>query len=144
MNFVLPQFIDMETKIIGPLTLKQFVYVGSGTAASFLLYLFSTSNQKSFPLYVCLVFVVIIEGAAFSLAFIKVNGISLPIIIKNYFVFSIAPKLYLWKKFETARVVNPNQGLIKIEKAPTSKKANLITKKGELKKLKNLMETKGS
>ncbi len=144
MNFILPQFIDMETKIVGPLTLKQFFFVGGGTALCFVLYMLSTANPKSFPLPLCLVLVVIIEGISFSLAFIKVNGIGLPTILANYLHFSAAPKLYIWKKFNTTKAtINPNQPLVKIEKEKKGREPNL-SQKSQLKNLRNYMETKSN
>ncbi|MCX6758810.1 MAG: PrgI family protein [Candidatus Nealsonbacteria bacterium] len=145
MNFILPQFIDMETKVVGPFTLKQFVYVGAGGGISLFLYMISTSNPQSFPPIACVAIAAIIMLVAFSLAFVRVGGITLPVLIKHSFLFGLAPKIYLWKKFPTAKIVNPNQGLIKIEKGPASKKADRVTtKKGELKKLRNYLETKGN
>lgn len=129
--------------MVGPLTLKQFIYIGIGAGISLTLYMISTTSKNSFPLPVCLAIDVIIMGIAGALAFIRVNGISLPILLKNSFSFGLAPKIFLWKKFPTKTVVNPNQQMIKIAKAPTSKKADLVTKKSELKKLRNYMETKG-
>jgi hypothetical protein len=143
MNFILPQFIEMETKVVGPLTLKQFIYVGTGAGISLALYMVSTSSKNSFPLPICLAIDVIIMGIAFALAFIKVEGVSLPVLIRNSFYFGLAPKIYLWRKFPTKKVINPNQQIIKLKKAPASKKADLVTKKSELKKLRNFMETKG-
>lgn len=35
-------------------------------------------------------------GAA--LAFLKTGGRSLPVVLKNFFTFSLAPKIYLWKQ----------------------------------------------
>ncbi|HOX30361.1 MAG TPA: PrgI family protein [Candidatus Paceibacterota bacterium] len=145
MNFILPQFIDMETKVIGPLTLKQFIYLGIGGGASLFLYMMSTSNPEGFPLIACLAIVILIMLVSFALAFVKVNGITLPVLIKHSFLFNLAPKIYLWKKFPNAKIVNPNQGVIKIVKGPASKKADRVTtKKSELKKLRNFMETKGN
>ena len=34
MMFSVPQFIDVEDKIIGPLTLKQFIYLAGGAGLS--------------------------------------------------------------------------------------------------------------
>ena len=36
MRFQLPQFIETEIKIIGPFTLKQFMWIGAGGALLFL------------------------------------------------------------------------------------------------------------
>lgn len=135
----------METKVIGPLTLKQFIYVGIGGGASLSIYLVATQKDSSLPLPVALALVVVIMLVAFSLAFVRVGGITLPVLIKNAFSFNMAPKLFIWKKFPSAKTVNPSQGLIKIVKGPASKKADRVTKKkGELKKLRNFMETKGN
>jgi len=38
MRFELPQFIETEIKLIGPFTLKQFLWVGTGGAIIFLLF----------------------------------------------------------------------------------------------------------
>ena len=38
MKFQVPQFTDVEDKIFGPLTLKQFVYIAGGGGLSFLLW----------------------------------------------------------------------------------------------------------
>ena len=40
MQFKVPQFIDMEDKIVGPLTLKQFAYILGAGGFSFLLWTF--------------------------------------------------------------------------------------------------------
>ena len=38
MRFQVPQFIDIEDKIFGPLTFKQFVYLAGGGGLAFLIY----------------------------------------------------------------------------------------------------------
>ena len=40
MQFNVPQFIDIEDKIIGPLTLKQFLFLVAGAGLLFVLWLF--------------------------------------------------------------------------------------------------------
>lgn len=37
MQFQVPQFIEVEDKIFGPLTFKQFVYIAGGVALMYLL-----------------------------------------------------------------------------------------------------------
>jgi len=37
---------------------------------------------------------------ALALAFIKVGGRPLPILLMNFFNFSLSPRIYLWKKKE--------------------------------------------
>src|SRR3990172_12458701 len=38
MQFQVPQFIEIEDKIFGPLTFKQFIYVAGGAGACYLLW----------------------------------------------------------------------------------------------------------
>ena len=38
MQYQLPQFIDIEDKIVGPLTFKQFIYIAGGAGICFIAY----------------------------------------------------------------------------------------------------------
>ena len=38
MRFQVPQFIEVEDKIFGPLTLKQFLYTAGGAAVGFIIW----------------------------------------------------------------------------------------------------------
>ena len=40
MQFQVPQFIEIEDKIFGPLTFKQFIYLAGGVGASIVLWLY--------------------------------------------------------------------------------------------------------
>jgi NAD/NADP transhydrogenase beta subunit len=100
MRFTIPQFIEHETKIAGPLTFKQFMYIGMAGAAIFLLY-FSMA-ATNFALFLLLA--IIIALIALGLAFIKIGGRTLPVILANFFRFLIAPKKYIWKKKEQGQI----------------------------------------
>jgi hypothetical protein len=91
MQFQVPQFIETEDKIVGPLTLKQFVYVAIGAGISFFLFFY-------FNLWLWAFSVVLINTATISLAFIKINGIPLPKIATAAIGYFWKPKFYLWKK----------------------------------------------
>ena len=94
MRFTIPQFIEHEAKIIGPLTFKQFIFVGLAGAAVFLLY-FSLA-KTNFALFLFLGAIIML--LAVLLAFAKINGRTLPVILANIFRFLIAPRKYIWKK----------------------------------------------
>ncbi len=94
MEFTVPQFINREPKIVGPFTFKQFVFLGSAGVICLLLYF--TLGVKFFFVFIFLSVVII--GGTLGLIFIKIKGISLPVILKNAFVFLFKPKVYLWKK----------------------------------------------
>ncbi len=89
MQYQVPQFIDVEDKIFGPLTLKQFVYIAGGGGIAFLLW-------RALPFLLALPFMLLIGGFSFSLAFVKVNKKPLIYIIEAAFMYFIHSKLYLW------------------------------------------------
>ncbi|OGZ24060.1 MAG: hypothetical protein A2896_01040 [Candidatus Nealsonbacteria bacterium RIFCSPLOWO2_01_FULL_43_32] len=90
-QFTVPQFIEHEAKIVGPLTFKQFVYVGIAGAICFIFYFTA-------PFFVFILASIVIMLGGFALAFVKSGGRSLPIVLKNFVFFSLTPKIYLWKK----------------------------------------------
>lgn len=90
MQFQVPQFIDIEDKIIGPLTLKQFLYVGAAGMFSFITYFF-------FNTFLWIIVTVLLGGAAIAIAFIKYNGRPMIIMLGAIFKYIWNPKLYLWR-----------------------------------------------
>ena len=94
-QFQVPQFIETETKIVGPLTLKQFLYIGVAALTSFFLF---------FVLQLWLWFIVsaILGTAAAALAFIKFNGRPLPAILKSMVSYLWQPRMYLWQREDAA------------------------------------------
>lgn len=91
MQFQVPQFIETEDKIVGPLTLKQFLYVAAAGGAS--LFLYFTIPTISIWI-VCTLFLV---GIAVALGFVKYEGQSLPQLLTNAFRFTWSPKMYAWQ-----------------------------------------------
>ncbi len=91
MQYQVPQFIEIEDKIFGPFTFKQFLYVAGGTALAFIIWSM-LPGVISIPLGgVVLVFFLMA-------AFYKVNGRPFLHFIENFVKFKISKKLYLWKK----------------------------------------------
>jgi len=91
MRFQVPQFIDIEDKIFGPLTFKQFVYIIGGAAISFIIY-------RVLPLYLALIFIAPLMGFSIALAFLKVNNRPFVFILEAAIRHSFKKKLYTWKK----------------------------------------------
>ncbi|MDO8483097.1 MAG: PrgI family protein [bacterium] len=94
MRFQVPQFIEVEDKIFGPLTIKQFVYLAGGAGLSFIIYTYVS------PISLILAILCIIPVAAFalSLALYKVNNQPFIYVIEAAFKFMLANKLYIWRK----------------------------------------------
>lgn len=91
MRFQVPQFIETETKIIGPFTWKQFIWVALGVGILLVLFRFLTG-----PL---LIFVSIIVIAVFgALAFFRMEEMTLIEYLMKALGFALGPKKYLFKK----------------------------------------------
>lgn len=93
MQFQVPQFIETEDKIVGPLTLRQFLYIGAAGLLSFLLF---------FVLKIWLWFMItaVFGTLASALAFIKYNGRPMHVIILSALKYLWQPRFYLWKRTE--------------------------------------------
>jgi len=93
MEYQVPQFIEVENKIIGPLTLRQFIYIGGagGLCIIFFVYL---------PLIVAIILSALVAGLAAALAFYKINGKPLINVIEAGFNYYTGAKLFLWKHEE--------------------------------------------
>ena len=92
MRFQVPQFIEVEDKIFGPLTLKQFVYLAGGAGMSFLIYVFLNN------LFLSVIPIAIIMAISASLAFYKVNNRPFINVMESAFKYFFSKKLYIWKK----------------------------------------------
>jgi hypothetical protein len=136
MQFTVPQFIEHEPKIFGPLTFKQFIFIGSAAAIGFILY-FTVGKTH---LFLSLLASAILLLGALALAFVKVNERSLPTIFLNFINFSVAPKIYLWKRKEMPpRMIKRTEKIMATkEETPTLK----FAEKSRLKKLSTHIETR--
>ncbi|KKW44962.1 MAG: hypothetical protein UY94_C0007G0004 [Parcubacteria group bacterium GW2011_GWA2_56_21] len=91
MRYQVPQFIEVEDKIFGPFTFKQFVYLAGGAGIGFVFY-------ELLPLYIGIFFIVPVAALALALAFYKVNNQPFIKTLEYAFYYVVSTKLYLWKK----------------------------------------------
>lgn len=90
-QFQVPQFIEIEDKIVGPLTLRQFIYIGiAGIFSFFLFFLLKT--------WIWVVFSSSLFTIAGILAFIKINGQPMYVILIYALKYFWRPRFYLWQK----------------------------------------------
>ena len=124
MKFQVPQFIEIEDKIFGPLTLKQFIYLAGGGGISFVIY-------SIIPyLIVALFFIVPVMIFSAALAFYKINGKPFIFILESAVKYTLSNKLYLWQKREKPiikkeNLPDGNSTLLKIPKLSESKLKDL-------------------
>ena len=91
MIFQVPQFIDIEDKIFGPFTFKQFLYLAGG--AGFTVVMF-----KLLPMILALIVSSPVVVLALALSFLKINNKSFVFILEAFLKYHLGGKLYLWKK----------------------------------------------
>lgn len=136
MEFTVPQFIEREPKLIGPFTFKQFIFVAIAGGACFFLYF--SIGKKNLPLFILIA--IVLMGGSLVLGFLKIKGYTLPILIKNFFAYTIMPKIFLWHR----KLIPPKVSKIqKFEKVKTEAESELkIIKESSLQKLSTQVETK--
>ncbi|GAH03467.1 unnamed protein product [marine sediment metagenome] len=133
MEFIVPKFIEKEAKIVGPFTFKQSIFIGAAGGLCLLLYFV-------LPIFAFVIVAVILLGGAFGLAFLKIEKTSLPVFIKNFFIFLSKPKVYLWKKKSIPpKVLKKEEQVIQKDK----EKSNLkVARDSKLSELLTRIETK--
>ncbi len=108
MQYQVPQFIEVEDKIFGPLTFKQFIYIAGGGGLCLVFF-------TLLPLVLTFFLSIPVVVLSLMLAFYKVNGRPFINVIEHAFGYFFASKLYLWKQRE------PKQGA----SAPAAKSSTL-------------------
>lgn len=103
MQFRVPQFIDMEDKVVGPLTLKQFGYILGAGGFSFIIWTFIPIK------IIALVLILVVSGLFLALAFVKINNRPFGDILESAFSYYTGSKVYTWKQpEEKAAAVSAN------------------------------------
>lgn len=103
MQFSVPQFIEVEDKIFGPFTFKQFIFIVGGAGLSYFVY--SLLPQK-----IALVAMLPVMGFALALAFYKINDRPFLNILESAFYYTIRGKLFLWKHTDKVKEVAKDNG----------------------------------
>ena len=98
MRFQVPQFIEVEDKIFGPLTLKQFVYLAGAGGVLFIL-------LKIFPVIVAVFLAIPIVALAVALAFYKVNDRPFVFALESAFKYLLSNRLYIWKSKDINQII---------------------------------------
>lgn len=97
----MPQFIEIEDHVVGPLTLKQFLYVagGAGICVVFFVYL---------PFIYAFILSAPVVGFVVALAFYRVNGKPFIEVLEAGFNYYTGAKLFLWRHEQKAAAAQPS------------------------------------
>lgn len=132
MQYNVPQFIDVEDKIVGPFTGKQTLYLVVGGAI--LLIGFKLFNIGFFAL---LAIPVVIATLAF--AFYKPRGISMAKLVMNYIDYMTTPHLYIWRREPDMTMYKVVQKKQEIHEEPIK-----YVSRDRIRELANLLDTSTS
>ena len=103
MQFKVPQFLDIEDKIFGPFTFREFVYLAGGAGLCFVLY-------KALGFWIGAIPIIIVGGFSALLTFYHPNGKPFINLIESGLKYFMQDKLFLWKR----RIINQNERNTKI------------------------------
>ncbi len=93
MRYQVPQFIEFDSKIIGPFSFKQFIYLLGGVGGTYLIY-------KIFGIFPGILFILVLWALTGSLAFVKINNKDFVDVLAAAFSYITKSKLYIWKKVD--------------------------------------------
>ncbi len=103
MRFEVPQFIEVEDKIVGPLTWRQFIYLAGGVGILIIFYV-------TFPFFLFAMFGLPLGALAGFLAFHRVNNRPFSIFLESFVSYMRKGKLYLWQREEQQTIMNYSDG----------------------------------
>ncbi|MFH1291771.1 MAG: PrgI family protein [bacterium] len=107
-QFVVPQFIEVEDKIFGPVTTRQFIIMlASG------LFLFIAYKLADFALFIFLL--ALIGGSTLIIAFVKINGQPFHYFILNIIQTIRRPSRRIWRRERSKEELNLSRQGVKID-----------------------------
>lgn len=110
MQFKVPQFLDIEDKIFGPFTFRQFVYLAGGAGLCFVFYRLLGLFWGAIP-------ILFIGTLAGLLTFYRPNNKPFIFMLESAFKYFTQNKLYIWKKgagtqnLQTKKAAAPEQAV---------------------------------
>jgi|SRR5690606_25627189 len=95
----IPQDVTREDRLIGPLTLKQFLYLLFGGAIIFTAYQYYINFYLYFIEFASIS--LIVASLTVALAFAQINGRPFGIFLINLWGYLFSPKMLVWEKQES-------------------------------------------
>lgn len=136
MRFQVPQFIEEKAKIVGPLTFRQFIIIVITGATCYILKLF-------LPPFMFITASVTLVSVVGALTFLKINGQRLDIVVRNFLLYTVSKKIFLWQR----KVMPPKFVVRQMPKQEEKKEKQdyilpEIAERSKLKKLFSQLEAK--
>ena len=136
MQFRVPQNIDLEDKIVGPLTLIQFIYILAGGLIDYIMY--QAIGQSHLGIFLILGIPIGLLAAA--LAFLKIQDQPLSHFIQAGIMYLQQPKIRFWKRggYVAPAIFTPQKTQASTESTVTHKNIE----KTNLERLAYLLDTR--
>ena len=125
-QFTVPQFIDVEDKVIGPITVRQFVIILFSAGMIAICY-------KVFYFTTFLVLTIVISFVTVIVAFVKVNGVNFHVFLTNFFITLFKNNERVWNnafgkenlRIETEKLVAHEDEVIPVKPYTASRLTEL-------------------
>jgi hypothetical protein len=114
MQFQVPQFLDVEDKVIGPLTIKQFLYIVGSVGLGYMSY-------RYIP-YLGLLLGFGFLGFGGALGFYRPNKKPFADMLESAFNYIKGVRLYVWKRIDK----KPMQTELNLNNFQTTKHAGVL------------------
>lgn len=140
MQYAVPQFIEVEDKVIGPLTTRQFLYLVVGGV--FLLIAWALADITLFILLFLITAAVVVP-----FAFVKINGRPFENFITAAFKFYTTPKVRFWiknTKASTSDFSNVNKRTKKVSKGQTEEIGDKKFNRSKIQELSQILDMGGA
>lgn len=111
MRFQVPQFIEVEDKIIGQLTITQFIYLAGGIGFLIAMWLI-------LPLWLAILIGAPVALFGLALAFYKVNNRPFIFALQHGLEYTFKDKLYIWDKGRTQQKDKEEPALLQADNDP--------------------------
>ncbi|MCD4694265.1 PrgI family protein [bacterium] len=134
-TFTVPQFIEVESKVIGAITARQFIILLAGCIFVGILY----KILRFWPFVISAIFIMTVCGI---FAFAKINGRAFHYFVLNFIQTSKRPNLRIWNIDIKNDFKDPNlEDLVKGQKKVEFEKA--VYSRSRLSELTLMVDTQG-
>ena len=113
MQFKVPQFLEIEDKIFGPFTFRQFIYLAGGGGMCFVLF-------KLLGFWWSVIPILLFGGFSLALTFYRPNSKPFVEVLQAGFKYFFQDKLYVWKRRVNKTPVAPKKDTVGVSEKGTS------------------------
>lgn len=140
MSAKIPQDVTREDRLIGPLTLRQFLFVLGGGSVIFIAYQYYSLRYLYLIEFALISF--IFGTLALAFAFAKINGLPFGAFMSHLFEFLLSPKRRRWAK-EDEEVLTIADSTLPTQIKNSDEQKDKTTNESQLELLAKVLDTGG-